>query len=144
MADWHARFLNLAAHIATWSKDPSTKVGAVAVGPDREIRATGFNGFPRGVDDCDSRFERPLKYAFTAHAEANCIYQAARIGTSLHGCSLYVTHPPCSECAKAIIQAGIAEVFCPSPDDEFLARWKESMAVSDAMFSEAGIILRFG
>lgn len=145
MTDWTKRFLDLAAHIAGWSKDRSTQVGAVVIGPKKEIRAVGYNGFPRGVDDDkDGRHERPAKYAFTEHAERNAIYNASYTGTSLDGCGLYVTHFPCSDCARAIIQAGIAEVFVDAANmtAAFEARWQSDMAVSREMFAEAGVRIR--
>ena len=83
---WDKRFLALASHIAGWSKDPSTQVGCVVVGPDREIRSTGFNGFPRGIEDSIARLEnRELKYPLICHAEENAIMHATRIGISLKG-----------------------------------------------------------
>ena len=80
---WDGRFLSLATHISGWSKDPSTKVGCVVVGPDREIRSTGFNGFPQGIADTDERLsDRNLKYPLICHAEENAIMHAARDGAS--------------------------------------------------------------
>jgi len=74
MADWDARFMNLARHISEWSKDRSTKVGVVIVGPENEVRALGYNGFPRGIDDdAPDRHERPEKYLWVEHAERNAI-----------------------------------------------------------------------
>ena len=103
--------MELAFLISTWSKDTSTKTGALVVGPDREIRATGYNGLVRGVDDnIPERMERPTKYDFFEHAERNAIYNACLTGTSLKGCTLYATHSPCTDCARAIIQAGIKTV----------------------------------
>ena len=105
---WHYRFMDIAKLISTWSKDTSTKTGAVIVGPDKEIRATGYNGFVRGVDDdVFERFERPTKYDFFEHAERNAIYNACLCGTSVKGCVLYATHFPCTDCTRAIIQSGI-------------------------------------
>ena len=98
-AKWDQRFLKLAEHISGWSKDPSTKVGCVVVGEDREIRSTGFNGFPRGIaDDSDRLSDRDKKYPLICHAEENAIMHAARIGLSLKGCTAYVTWPPCTRC----------------------------------------------
>ena len=112
---WDMRFLDLATHISEWSKDPSTKVGCVVVGPDREIRSTGFNGFPRGILDSDDRLtDRDLKYPLICHAEENAIMHAARIGLALKGCTAYVTWPPCTRCARSLIQAGISEIVIPS------------------------------
>ena len=86
---WHYRFMELAKLVATWSKDTSTKTGAVIVGPDKEIRATGYNGFVRGVDDdVFERFERPTKYDFFEHAERNAVYNACLCGTCVKGCVL--------------------------------------------------------
>ena len=108
---WHKRFMEVAELVATWSKDPSTKTGAIVVGPDREIRATGYNGLVRGVDDNKpERMERPTKYDFFEHAERNAIYNACLTGTSLKGCVMYATHAPCTDCARAIIQSGIKMV----------------------------------
>ena len=103
---WDNRFLELAKHISGWSKDPSTKVGCVVVGEDREIRSTGFNGFPRGINDDAARLtDRDKKYPLICHAEENAIMHAARIGISLKGSTAYVTWPPCSRCARSLIQA---------------------------------------
>jgi len=133
---WDDRFLALADHIADWSKDPSTKVGAVIVRPNRTIASVGYNGFPRGVDDTLERLnDRPTKYAMTVHAEANAILSA---GSSVAGCTLYVTPlHPCSNCAALIIQSGIAKVVARMPDNP--AHWAESFAAAKAMFYEAGI-----
>lgn len=133
---WDHRFLTLAAHIAGWSKDPSTQVGCVLVGPDKEILTTGFNGLPRGIVDDPIRMERPAKYLWTSHAEENAVAHAARIGVSLKGCTAYVTHCPCSRCARSLIQAGIKRVvYAPGvtsmPAEEF--------EVTSAMFEEAGV-----
>jgi dCMP deaminase len=109
--DWDTYFMLLAHTVAMKSKDQRTRCGCVIVGPDREIRSTGYNSFPRGIDDSRSeRQERPEKYFWFAHAERNAIYNAARIGTALKGCDLYVTGMPCSDCAIGIIQAGIKRV----------------------------------
>jgi len=81
MTKWDVRFLELAKQIASWSKDPSTQVGCVVVGPDREIRSTGFNGLPRGIEDTEERLNnREMKYPLICHAEENAIMHAARIG----------------------------------------------------------------
>ena len=81
---WDKRFLELAKHISLWSKDPSTKVGCVVVGEDREIRSTGFNGFPRGIEDDHGRLsDRAQKYPLICHAEENAIMHAAGGGVSL-------------------------------------------------------------
>src|SRR5262245_7595520 len=115
---WDRHFLDLAAAHARLSKDPGTKVGAVIVGPDREIISAGFNGFARRIKDLPSPLnDRKEKLRLVVHAESNAILAAARIGTRLKGASIYVTMFPCVSCAMQIIQAGIIEVVTP-PSDE--------------------------
>lgn len=139
----HHRFMELAFLVASWSKDPSTKTGAVVVGPDREIRATGYNGLVRGVDDnISERMERPTKYDFFEHAERNAIYNACLTGTSLKGCVLYATHAPCTDCARAIIQAGIKMVITNKiiiDENSPKGTWRDKLEYSAQMFKEAGI-----
>ncbi|MCH2185087.1 dCMP deaminase family protein [Myxococcota bacterium] len=139
---WDRRFLELASHISTWSKDPSTKVGCVVVGEDREIRSTGFNGFPRGIEDDEERLgDRSLKYPLICHAEENAIMHAARIGVSLKGSTAYVTWPPCSRCARSLIQAGVSEIVYPA-GIEIPERWQEDFAIALGMMGEAGVKAR--
>jgi len=139
---WDRRFIALARHISQWSKDPSTKVGCVVVGPDREIRSTGFNGFPRGIDDSIKRLEdRELKYPLICHAEENACMHAARIGVSLKGCAAYVTWPPCTRCARSLVQAGLSEVLFPDGLD-IPDRWQADFEMSTSMLREAGIEVR--
>lgn len=126
------------------SKDRSSKAGAIIVGPDNEIRSTGFNSPCRGVDDSrEDIHERPKKYAFFEHAERNAFYNAARIGVSCKGAKLYVNWCPCVDCARAIVQSGITEVIVhkehPNNHSE---RWMDSMIMSKEMFSECGIVFR--
>ena len=139
---WDIRFLELAKHISGWSKDPSTKVGCVVVGEDREIRSTGFNGFPRGINDDEERLtDRSQKYPLICHAEENAIMHAARIGISLKGSTAFVTWPPCSRCARSLIQAGIKEIVYPEAK-EIPERWMEDFTISNGMLLEAGIVVR--
>lgn len=134
---WDIYYLTIAHAAAQLSKDKNTKVGAVIVGPDREIRATGFNSFPRGINDnVAARQERPLKYKFFEHAERNAIYNAARAGIALKGCSIYVPWTPCCDCARAIIQVGITKVFC---EYKHPLRWEDSCGPSLQMLDEAQI-----
>lgn len=140
---WNRRFMELAFMVASWSKDPSTKTGAVVVGPDREIRATGYNGLVRGVDDnIPERMERPTKYDFFEHAERNAIYNACLIGTSLKGCVMYATHAPCTDCARAIIQSGIKTVITNKvviDENSPKGTWRDKLDYSAQMFKEAGV-----
>jgi dCMP deaminase len=137
---WDRRFLELAGHIAMWSKDPSTKVGCVVVGPDREVRSTGFNGFPRGVADTIERLnDRDLKYPLVCHGEENAILHAARIGVSLKGCIAYINPwPPCTRCARSIAQVGIERIiYLDGP--AIPERWKSDFDLSMTLLKEAGV-----
>lgn len=132
--EWHFRFLAFSAMVASWSKDPSTKVGAAIVDGKRRILGTGYNGFPRGVLDSQERYsDRPTKYAMTVHAEANAILNAVR---EVESATIYCTHAPCSDCAKLIIQSGLSRVVCPAGD---LAGWGESQKTARVMLVEAGV-----
>lgn len=132
------RFLNLALHIAQWSKDPSSKVGCVIVNPNRIVVGMGFNGFPRGVADTVERYEnRPLKYMMVQHAEANAIFNSTV--HDLTGCTAYVTHPPCCNCGGALIQVGISRIVTFKPEPGIAERFKDSFATSKMMFEECGI-----
>ena len=135
MADWDRRFLNLAEYISAWSKDPSTKVGAVISRPDNTIASLGYNGFPRYVNDGELRYaNKALKYKMVVHAEVNAILKAKE---PLDGYTLYV-HPlhPCSSCAAIIIQSGISKVVTNVSDRP---DWAESFAIAKAMFCEAHV-----
>ena len=137
--DWNQRWIDLSREIAQWSKDRSRKVGCVVVGPNNEIRTTGYNGFPRGVDDnIESRHQRPAKYLWTEHAERNSIYNAARMGTPLDGCRLYLHWFPCIDCARAIVQSGITTVVCIEPDWNDPQYGPEFKLIPE-MFQEAGV-----
>ena len=140
---WDKRFLDLAEHIATWSKDPSTQIGAVAVGLKGQILAQGYNGFARGIDDLQDRYDdRPTKYKYIVHAEQNLIYNATYNGVSLDRSVLYVTGlPVCSECAKGVIQVGIQRVVMPKDFD--IKGWADSWELSASMFREAGVLYEF-
>lgn len=139
MDKWHQRFLDLADNVATWSKDQSRGVGCLIVGPNREIRSTGYNGFPRNIDDDKQhRHERPIKYKWTEHAERNAVYNAARMGQTVDGCSMYSTLYPCADCARAIIQSGIVRLITREPDWEN-DRFAEDFQVTREMLSEAKV-----
>ena len=141
---WDKRYLELASVVASWSKDPSSKVGAVAVGDKGQVLSQGFNGFARGVDDTEERLNtRDQKYKFIVHAEMNAIFNAAFSGVSLEGSVLYVTGLPCcSECAKGIVQVGVKRVVMELPQFSN-PRWKDSWMLSAQMFDEAGVKYEF-
>jgi dCMP deaminase len=140
MNKWTRRYLDIAKEVATWSKDPSKKIGAIAVGDKGQILSQGYNGFPRGVKDTSARYDvREDKYKYVVHGEMNAIYNACNSGVSLNGATLYVTGlPVCSECAKGIIQVGINKVIMEYPKDipDF---WRDSMKLTTKMFQEAGV-----
>jgi len=141
MTDWNKRFLGLAKHIASWSKDESTKVGAVIIGPDKRILSVGYNGPPRGIDDSNKEYhERPLKYAVFEHSERNAIYNAAANGIQLKESKLYTTLFPCADCSRGIIQCGITSVVTYNPDLSDI-RWGESFKISKHLLEEANIVL---
>lgn len=139
---WQARFSDLAKEVASWSKDPSSQVGAVIVRPDRSVASVGFNGFPRGVEDSqDVIADRNAKLLRTIHAELNAILAAKE---PLFGYSIFVwPFQPCAQCAAAIIQSGIKEVYCPYNDHLAQERWGESFKAALQMFDEAGVTTIF-
>ena len=131
----------MAKEVSLWSKDPNTKVGAIAVGKKGQILSQGYNGFPRGIFDLPERLnDRETKYQYVVHAEMNVIYNATYSGVSLDGSVLYVYGlPVCSECAKGIIQVGIETVYISKECLELRPHWKESFDRTVLMFSEVGI-----
>lgn len=136
---WDARFLTLAQHIATWSKDPSTQVGCVLVDDHRRVVGMGYNGFPRGVSDDPERYEhRPIKYLMVQHAEANAILNAV---DKTAGTTAYVTHHPCSNCAGLLIQAGVKRIVTFSPAGGIAERFADSFAAARTMLDEAKVEL---
>lgn len=137
---WDKTFIEVARVFATRSEDKSTQVGAVIADSDNNIRAVGYNGLPRGVKDIPERHERPDKYAYFTHAELNVIASSARNGIATKGCKIYVTLFPCSDCARAIIQAGITEVIVEK--NKAPKRWMSSIDISKKMFKEAGVKVR--
>jgi dCMP deaminase len=134
---WDLRFLNLANEVATWSKDPSTKVGCVIVEPEtNRIMGVGFNGFPRGMVDNSELYEdRATKYARTIHAETNAVLNSQKT----EGCTAYATHPPCASCSLVLIQAGVSRVVAPSPSEDLLSRWGASINDARGFFSEVEV-----
>lgn len=137
--NWDKRMIQVATLVSSWSKDRSIGVGCVIASPDHAILSTGFNGFPRGVnDDVEARYERPAKYKYTEHAERNAIYNAARHGIRLEGSTMYLRWYPCADCARAIVQSGIKNMISDAPnfDDP---RWGEDFKVSKDILLEGGV-----
>ena len=138
LSKWDRRFIRIAEEVRLWSKDPGTKVGCVLVN-ERRIISTGYNGFPQTIsDDLDRYIDREYKLSVTVHAEANAILNAAKNGTKVEGSTLYVTFPPCSQCASAVIQAGVAKVVCPDPASA-PERWRNNFIAANNLFYEAGV-----
>ena len=137
---WQRRLIRMAFQPASWSKDTSSQVGAVIVTPDGHPRSFGYNGLPRGVnDDVPERHERPEKYLWFEHAERNAIYQ----GTDLQGCIMFVTHLPCPDCSRGIIQSGIRHVVVATMNGRlspFATKRQKNTDVSLPMMKEAGIV----
>lgn len=137
-AAWDQRFLALAQHIAGWSKDPSTKVGAVVVGTDKTAISLGYNGFPPRIVDDGRLHIREKKYSLVVHAEENALANAR---FDVRGGTLYATHFPCTACAKTIIARGLHYVAAPRPDADYLSRWADKVKEAEEMFKEAGVEL---
>lgn len=149
---WDEWFMRMVYLVAKKSKDTRTKIGSVVVNEDKRIISVGFNGFPIGVNDnIKSRYERPQKYHYFAHSEANSIFSAARIGISLNKSFLYTQGIPCTECTKAIIQAGISKVLVHEQwmqkekeirdYNSTSSKWKDHNEISIEMFRESGVVL---
>ena len=142
---WVSYFRELAHTVKNKSKDESTQIGAIIVGKDHEIVSTGYNSFPRGiVDNLKGRQERPEKYYWFEHAERNAIYNAARIGVSTKGTTMYLScGVPCADCARGIINAGITRIFCERQNITKGNIWPDSYERSWEMFDEAGVKVCF-
>ncbi len=137
---WINRFIKNAGQIADWSEDLSTKCGCILVNPRTySIIASGYNGLPRDIAPTGERLQRPDKYVWTEHAERNAIYNAARDGVSLEGSVAFVTHTPCTDCARGFIQSGITMVYFNEANVMGSNNWEENFAVSREMLMEAGI-----
>jgi dCMP deaminase len=138
--DWDKRFLDLAEHISTWSKDQSRKVGAIIVNDDKRVVSFGYNGFPSGVDDDkEERHERPVKYDWVVHAEENAIANAARIGVSTKGTTIYLNLFPCARCAGVLINSGIKKVVVSKEPDFEDSKYGEEFKISKQKLSEAKV-----
>lgn len=144
--NWNEYFLSIAESVKSKSKDRGTQIGAVIVGKDNEIVSTGYNSFPRGIDDeVEERQVRPEKYFWMVHAELNSILNAARIGVSTNGCKIFLTcGVPCSGCGRAIINAGITEVYCKIEDTtKNREKWDEESSKTKQMFKESKVKISF-
>lgn len=144
--NWTEYFLGIAEQVKLKSKDQSTQIGAVIVGEDNEVLSTGYNSFPRGLDDTlQERQERPEKYFWFEHAERNAIYNAARVGTPLKGATIFLTSGlPCMDCARGIVNCGIKVVYCKQIcTTKNKEKWDESQKKSYQLLLECNIDVIF-
>ena len=136
---WYKRWMEKAQQFADWSKDTSTQVGCVIVDNDNRLVSQGYNGFPCGVvDTIPARYDRPLKYMYTEHAERNAIYNAALMGTSTKNCYMFTQLFPCVDCARGIIQSGIHTLVTYEPDFTH-HKYAESWKVAIEILTESGV-----
>lgn len=137
---WDKRFLQLAYMVSQWSKDPSTKCGAVITSRSHRLVSVGFNGFPQGIKDDKGWLEdREIKYKVILHCEENAILTAS--GRDLRGCTIYTTGLPCAHCASIIIQTGMARsVSYERPKLESRKTWIQSMDLARISFAQAGVL----
>jgi len=150
---WDTHFLDLALHHAMLSKDPSTRVGAVIIGPERELISAGFNGFPRGIADTPERLnDRELKLQLVVHAEMNAALAAAKLGLRIKGCTMYLVAqdvitkeiwggPPCTRCTTQLIQCGLSAVVS-YPIRTVPSRWEGDLQLARSILAEAGVMFR--
>lgn len=138
LSHWDLRFLRIAREVQSWSKDPSTKCGCVLV-KERRVLSTGYNGLPASLSDSLERYmDRGFKLASIIHAEKNAIFNAAKNGSQTEGATAYITWPPCSQCASALIQAGVSKVVCPNPNSG-PKRWVTNFLLANELLYEAGV-----
>ena len=139
LIDYDIRYMRLAREYSTWSKDPSTKVGSIAISSENNILiSAGYNGFPRGIADDYRLYIRQLKYAHVVHAEMNMIYNACENGVSLKKSTVYVYGLfVCSNCIDALIQVGVSRiVMCNTKDDP---RWTDSFELTMKKLQEINL-----
>jgi dCMP deaminase len=135
---WDQRFISMARLVSTWSKDPSTQVGAVIVTPENVVVSIGYNGFAQAMPDIEKHYaDREEKYSRIVHSETNAIVLARK---DVRGHTLYVTLPPCDRCAVTIIQAGIIRVVCPEViNGDAEKRWREAFEKASQYFEESDV-----
>jgi len=135
---WDRRYVELARMVSTWSKDPSTQVGAVLVRPDNSVASVGYNGFAKGIEDLAERLEnREIKNSFVIHAEMNAVLNAH---DDVRGDTLYLWPLLCCDrCAVHMIQAGVRRIVSPSCPPDKMDRWEPILAESRRRFEEAGV-----
>jgi len=141
---WDELFMSMVFLVSMKSKDPSTHIGAVIVGPDNEVRSIGYNGLPRNVNDYIDRLMPQEKYYWFEHAERNAIYNATLMGVSLKNSKMYTNGVPCADCARAVIQSGIKEVIVHNEwNNNNDPKWNESCNIGKEMLLESGVNIRY-
>ena len=136
---WDRRFLELAKHVASWSKDPSTQVGCVLANDRNIVVGMGYNGFPRGIEDTEARLnDRPTKYELMVHAEVNAILNA---NGPVRDTTAYCTLAPCDICMKFLIQSGVRRIASPAVSPELRDRWGTKLDLAVKLANEAGVEL---
>ena len=143
---WEGYFMDMATFVSSKSKDRSMRCGTVVIGEGNTVLSTGYNGFPRGVDDYNEEYhKRPEKYIWTSHDAQNAVFNAARNGIKLLGSKAYSNAHPCHDCARALVQAGIVEVTIPEKHDDPFYRhgrwtdWEESFSKAREIFKAAHV-----
>jgi dCMP deaminase len=149
---WDELYITMCYLVGMRSRDNHTHVGAVVVDSDNVLVSTGYNSFPRYIEPDEDNIrlsrENGEKYYWMGHAERNAIYNAARRGTVLKGCKIYVPWTPCPDCARAIIQTGMSEVIIHKNGQDFYdkhtnGKWVESYKRTYTMLKEAEVSIRF-
>jgi dCMP deaminase len=136
---WDLRYLDLAKNVSEWSKDPSSKVGAVIVNQNNQVVSVGYNGFPKGVKDEPERYnDRETKLKFVCHAERNAMDNAP---VDLTGCTIYSTFFPCNECCKSIITRGIKHIVTNVVERNSPKIKDFNMEITRQMCREAGVTI---
>lgn len=131
--------MEVALGAACQSPDPSTQNGVALITPDAGL-ILACNDFPRGVAHSSERWERPLKYKFVEHAERSGIYKAASVGRQTQGATLVAVWAACSDCARAIVCAGIHRlVRLPADNDATASHWSEDIEIGDMIMREGGV-----
>ena len=144
ISTWDKKFIELTLHVAEWSKDRGTKVGAVIIGEGNRVVSMGYNGFCRGIDDTkEERHLKPAKYWYTEHSERNSLYNACYNGVSTKGCIMYTSLFPCIDCARGIINSGIVEIIVKDKPDFNHGRYGEDFKISLEMLNEADVKIRY-
>lgn len=141
--EWDRRYLRLAREIASWSRDPSTSVGAILVDAQHIALATGHNGFTSGLRDTPERLNnRETRLKLTLHGEENCLINAGKAGHAVLGATCYVWPlAPCVSCASKLVQAGVRTIVTVTASPALTSRWGDDLALAQEVYNETGVDL---